>query len=123
MFKLRYYCQGRGNREILRLLQGIKEKGRITYEVVSLLGQEQERQVYERDFKRRAKTLKKRTGKPITKLRGAGGKRHYYVSIPGTIAIVRNAQVEWWTFTDSEITEFLNRVLSEGQVFLEKLCI
>lgn len=123
MFKLRYYCQGGGNREILRLLQGIKGKNRITYEVVSLLGQEQERQAYERDFKPRARILKKRTGKPITKLRGAGGERHYYVSIPGTIAIVRNGQVEWWTFTDSEITEFLNRVLSEGQAFLEKLCI
>lgn len=122
MFKLRYYCQGEGNREILQLLQGIEEKHKVTYEVVGLLGQEQEKQVYERDFKPRAKILKKRTRKPITKLRGAGGERHYYVSNPGTIAIVRNAQVEWWTFTDREIIDFLNRVLSEGQVFLEKLC-
>lgn len=122
MFKLRYYCQGGGNREILRLLQGIKEKRRIPYEIVDFSRQEKEKEVYERDFKPRAKMLKKRTGKPITKLRGAGGGKHYYVSIPGTIAIVRNAQVEWWTFTDSEITEFLNRVLSEGQVFLEKFC-
>jgi len=122
IFKLRYYCQGGGNREILRLLQSIREKHGITYEILDLRGQEKEKEVYERDFKPRARILKKRTGKPITKLRGAGGERHYYVSIPGTIAIVRNAQVEWWTFTDNEITEFLHRVLSEGQVFLEKLC-
>ena len=122
MFKLRYYCQGGGNRGILRLLQGIKEKRRLPYEIVDFSGQEKEKKGYERDFKPRAKMLKKRTGKSITRLRGTGGQRHYYVSIPGTIAIVRNAQVEWWTFTDSEITGFLNRVLSEGQVFLEKLC-
>ena len=123
MFELRYYCQGGGNREILQLLQVIEEKHKVTYEVVSLWGQEQEKQVYEKYFKPKAKILKKRTGKPITKLRGAGGERHYYVSKPGTIAIVRNAQVEWWTFTDKEIIDFLNRVLSEGQAFLEKLCI
>ena len=123
MFRLRYYCRGRGNERILKLLNGIKEKHGVMYEVLDLWGEEQERQVYERDFKPRAKILKKRTGEPITKLRGAGGKRHYYVSNPGTIAVVRDAQVEWWTFTDSEIIDFLNRVLSEGQVFLEKLCI
>lgn len=123
MFKLRYYCQGGGNREILGLLQGTKEKYNIVYEIVNLWGQEQERQAYERDFKPRAKILKKRTGKPITKLRGAGGERHYYVSIPGTIAIVRNAEVEWWTHTIDEIKEFLDEVLLQGQAFLEKLCI
>ncbi len=122
MVNLRYYCQGGGNREILRLLQGIKEKHRITYEISDLRGQEKEREVYERDFKPRAKILKKRTGKPITKLRGAGGERHYYVSIPGTIAIVRNAQVEWWTYTIGEIKEFLDEVLVQDQAFLEKLC-
>lgn len=123
MFKLRYYCQGRGNREILQLLRRVEEKHKITYEVVSLLGQKQEKQVYERDFKPRAKILKKRTGEPITKLRGAGGERHYYVSNPGTIAVVSNAQVEWWTFTNNEITEFLNRVLSKGRGLFKELCI
>lgn len=106
----------------MKLLEEIKEKHGVTHEILDLSREEQERQVYERDFKPRARILKKRTGKPITKLRGAGGERHYYVSIPGTIAIVRNGQVEWWTFTDSEITEFLRRVLSGGQVFLEELC-
>lgn len=123
MFILRYYCQVGGNGRILELLEEVKEKHGVAHEVLDLWGQEQERQVYERDFKPRAKILKKRTGKPIKELRGAGGKRHYYISNPGTIAVVRNAQVEWWTFTDSEITEFLNRVLSEGQDFLEKLCL
>lgn len=122
MFNLRYYCQGGGNREILRLLQAINEKHGITYQILDLRGEEKEKEVYERDFKPRAKILKKRIGKPITQLRGAGGKRHYYVSIPGTIAIVRNAQVEWWTHTIDEIKDFLDEVLLQGQVFLEKFC-
>lgn len=122
MFTLRYYCRGRGNEIILKLLEEIKEKHGVTCEVLDLWGEEQEKEVYERDFKPRAKILKERTGKSITQLRGAGGERHYYVSIPGTTAIVRNAQVEWWTFMDSEITEFLNRVLSEGRGLLKELC-
>ena len=117
MFKLRYYCQCGGNREILRLLQAIKEKHEVTHEILDLSREEQERQVYERDFKPRARILKKRTGKPITKLRGAGGERHCYVSIPGTIAIVRNTQVEWWTYTIDEIKGFLDEVLLQGQAF------
>lgn len=123
MVNLRYYCQGGGNREILRLLQGIKEKHRITYEILDLRGQEKEKEVYERDFKPRAKILKERTGKSIRKnLRGGKGKKRYYVSNPGTIAIVRNTQVEWWAYTIDEIKGFLDEVLLQGQTFLEKLC-
>ncbi len=95
MFTLRYYCRGRGNEIILKLLEEIKEKHGVTCEVLGLWGEEQEKEVYE---------------------------RHYYVSNPGTIAVVRNAQVEWWTFTDSEIAEFLNRVLYEGRGLLKELC-
>lgn len=121
MFKLRYYCRGTGNIEIVKLLQEIKNKHDISYEIMDLSEREKEEQVYERDFKPRAKILKKRTGEPITKLRGAGGKRHYYVSNPGTIAVIKDDQVEWWTYTISEILNFLNRVLSQGQSFLEEL--
>ena len=83
---------------------------------------EREKQVYERDFKPRAKILKKRTRESITKLRGAGGKHRYYISNPGTIAIIKDYQVKRWTYTISDIVNFLNQVLSQGQGFLEGLC-
>ena len=122
MLKLRYYCQGGGNTQIIRLLQEMKDKGDISYEIMDLSESEKEKQVYERDFKPRAKILKKRTGESITKLRGAGGKHRYYISNPGTIAVIKDCQVEWWTYTISEIFNCLNRVLSQGQGFLEELC-
>lgn len=122
MFKLRYYCKWTGNIEIVKLLQEIKNKHNISYEIMDLSESEKEKQVYERDFKPRAKILKKRTGESITKLRGAGGKHQYYISNPGTIAIIKDYRVEWWAYTISEIFNFLNRVLSQGQGFLEELC-
>ena len=122
MFKLRYYCKWTGDIEITRLLQEIKNKHNISYEIMNLSESEREKQVYERDFKPRAKILKKRTGESITKLRGAGGKYRYYISNPGTIAIVKDNQVEWWTYAISEMLNFLNQVLSQGQGFLEELC-
>ena len=122
MFKLRYYCKWTGNIEIVKLLQEIKNKHNISYEIMDLSESEKEKQVYERDFRPRAKILKKRTGESITKLRGAGGKHRYYISNPGTIAVIKDYRVEWWTYTISEIFNFLNRVLSQGQGFLEELC-
>lgn len=120
MLKLSYYCRGGGDKDISKLLKEIEEKHGIRYEILDLSRQEQEKQVYERDFRPRAKILKKRTGESVTQLRGAGGKRRYYVSTPGTIAIIRNGQVEWYTI--DEIKGFLNGVLLQGQAFLEKLC-
>jgi len=76
--------------------------------------------VYERYFKPRAKILKRRTGIPITKLRShkAG---NYFVSIPGTLAVFRNDLMEWWSYTDTEIINFLRKIISEGISFLQKL--
>jgi len=122
MLKLRYYCQGGGNTQIIRLLQEMKDKKNISYEIMDLSNNEREKQVYETDFKPRAKILKRRTGKSIYKeLRGKRSHR-YYISLPGTIAIIKNGQVEWWTYTIDEMIYLLNQALSQGQNFLEKLC-
>ena len=69
----------------------------------------------------KAKILKKRTGEPITRLRSrkAG---HYFVSLPGTIAIVRDGQVEWYTIGVQEIINFVKKVLSNGHTFLRECC-
>ncbi|MFZ6016831.1 MAG: hypothetical protein ACOYU0_04300 [Nitrospirota bacterium] len=115
MLKLRYYCQGEGKEGIRKLLSDIKEKHGITYEISDLsrngaYDEEKEKQVYEKDFKPKAKMLKKRTGKPITQLRSHRG--HYFVSLPGTITIIRDENIEWYTLGDEEITRFLKAVLN-----------
>ena len=126
MFRLRYYCQGEGREEIRTLLTDIEEKHGITHEISDLsrngaYDEEKEKQVYERDFKPRAKVLKKRTGEPITRLRSRRA-RHYFVSLPGTITIIRDDEIEWYTLGDGEITKFLKAVLSKGYAFLEGCC-
>ena len=126
MFKLRYYCRGEGKEEIAKLLTNIREKCGITYEISDLsrngaYDEEKEKEVYERNFKPRAKVLKKRTGEPITQLRSRGA-RHYFVSLPGTIAIIRDKEIEWYTLGDEEITKFLKAVLRKGYAYLEEYC-
>jgi hypothetical protein len=126
MLKLLYYCQGEGNEAIRKLLTDIGEKYPITYEISDLsrsgtYDEEKEKQVYERDFKPRAKVLKKRTGEPITQLRSRRA-RHYFVSLPGTIAIIRDKEIEWYTLGDEEIAKFLRTVLSKGYAYLEECC-
>lgn len=126
MLKLRYYCQGKGKEAIRKLLTDIDAKHGITYEILDLSANgewdnEKEKIVYNKDFKLRARVLKKRTGIPITKLRSRRA-RNYFVSTPGTIAIVRDNKIEWYTFEENKIIEFLKEVLDKGYAFLEKLC-
>ena len=127
MFKLRYYWQGKGKEAIRKLLADIDAKYGIAYEILDLSkngewDNEKEKLVYNKDFKSRAKMLKKRTSTRIIELKSAGKSKHYYVSIPGTIAIVRDNKIEWYTFGDKKIIEFLKEVLDIGYAFLEKLC-
>lgn len=126
MLRLRYHCQKQGNEKIRQLLAHIEAKHGISCEIADLsrdgaYDEEKERQVYERDFKPRAELLKKRTGEPITQLRSrrAG---HYFVSVPGTVAIVRYEGVEWYTLGDEKIANFLESVLEKGSGFLEQCC-
>jgi hypothetical protein len=124
MASLRYYCQGQGTPEVRRLLAEIRTKHNISYEVLDLSSngardEEREKQVYEAEFKPRAKLLKKRTGNPIARLRSRRG-RYYGVSTPGTIAVVGDGKVEWYAVGDSDIVEFLKVVLVKGPVLLEE---
>lgn len=114
MYMLRYYCQGSGDKEILNLLQQIKDKHQIQYETMDLstngeYDREKEKAAYEKDFKPRAKVLKKNTGVRITKLRSQSG--NYFVSKPGTIALMKNGQMVWWLHIEEDIKEFLRNLL------------
>jgi hypothetical protein len=125
MVRLRYYCQGQGSAEVTRLLVEIRTRHNIPHEVLDLSSngaydEEKEKQVYEAEFKPRAKILKKRTGKPITKELRSRRARHYFVSTPGTIAVVRDGKVEWYAVGDREIIEFLKMVLIKGHALLEE---
>ncbi|MDA2937713.1 hypothetical protein MYX75_05555 [Acidobacteria bacterium AH-259-A15] len=121
---LRYYCSGGGTEEILALLAEIKARHNIAYEVLDLASrgkydEEKEKAIYERDFKPRARFLKKRTGDSITKLRSkkAG---HYFVSTPGTIGIVSGDGIEWYTVGNGEIMQFLTTILVRGYAPLDE---
>jgi hypothetical protein len=117
---LRYYCRDEGNRMIRELLEKVKNELGISYEVIGGPYNElKDRETYERDFKPRAKILKKRTGKSIRELRSRSG--HYFVSIPGTIAIIKNGLVEWWTLGDEDVIAFLKEVLKGGREHILKL--
>jgi len=119
MYTLRYYCQGPGDKDILELLQQIKDKHQIPYEIadLSMNGQynrEKEKAAYEQDFKPRATALKKATGVSITKLRSHSG--NYFVSKPGTIALMKNGQMIWWLHIEKSIKEFLLNLLQTGSL-------
>jgi hypothetical protein len=117
---LRYYCEGEGDRRVRDLLEEIKGKLGISYEKVGGPHNElRDKEVYERDFKPRAKLLKIRTGRSIRELRSRRG--HYFVSIPGTIAVIKNGLVEWWTLGNEDIIAFLKEVVKEGEEYILKL--
>jgi len=120
MYILRYYCQGSGDMEILNLLQQIKDKHQLPYKINDLSRNGQydrakEKAAYEKDFNPRARVLKRATGSRITELRSA---KHgnYYVSIPGTIAIMEASQTTWWTHTEKDIKVFLKNLLLTGKI-------
>lgn len=116
---LRYYCKGPGDKEILNLLRQIEDKHQISYEIMDLstngqYDQEKEKAAYEKDFKPRAKALKKATGVSITNLRSGSG--NYFVSTPGTITLMKNGRMVWWTHTEKAIEESLRDILSTGKL-------
>jgi len=125
--KLRYYYQKTTDKKILSLLKRIKKNWQIEYELLDLSRDRKydpkiEKEIYEREFKPRAKLLKKRTGKSIRKeLRGGKRKKRYYVSTPGTIAIVIEGFVEWWTLGVEGIIKLLEEVLDQGITYIEEL--
>jgi hypothetical protein len=119
---LRYYCQAKSDRRdaITDLLQNIEKKHGISFEIRDLGGDPAlEREACEQDFKPVARLLKKRTGSKLG-IRELRGRRSgiYYVSLPGTIAIVSGGMVQWYTLGASNILEFLMETLTNGEVAL-----
>lgn len=121
--RLRYYCKGTGNPKIHRLLETIQDSHAIPFEVIDLStgGQEAERKAYERDFKPRARLLRRRTGGSIQALRSRRA-RNYFVSTPGTVAIVKDNQVEWFALGDDEVLRFLEEVVARGPTPVTSRC-
>jgi hypothetical protein len=117
---LRYYCIDEGNKVIRDLLEEVRNKLDISYEIVGEpLNELKDREIYDRDFKPGARLLKKGTAKCIRELRSRSG--HYFVSVPRTIAVIRNGLVEWWTLGDDCVTAFLKELLKEGREYLFRL--
>jgi len=119
MYMLRYYCQEPGDKEILNLLQQIKDKHQIPYEIMDLstngqYDREKEKATYEKDFKPQSKMLKRATGKSIIKLRSQSG--NYCVSLPGTIGLLKNGEMVWWTHMEKDVKEFLQNLLLTGSL-------
>lgn len=118
MHSFRLYFKGTGEEATLELLRAVGENNQIRCEMMDLttegrFDRSNERAAYERDFKPRAKVLKKATGKSITELRSA---RHgnYYVSVPATLALLDDGVVVSWWQGDEEIHGYLKQVLFGG---------
>lgn len=105
--KLRYYAPAyRAHEQILELLENIKSKHSIEYEMIDLKGErgyadeDKEKEVYKKHFLPRARALKARIGEGVAKaLRSQRGRGYYYVA--GTIALLKDGLIEWFPyFTD-----------------------
>ncbi|MDI6859226.1 MAG: hypothetical protein QMC85_01890 [Methanocellales archaeon] len=143
MFKLRYYLgetsyRRKENEKIANLLQEVKRKHGIDYEVFNLqimedgyVNENHEKEVYETHFKPRAKVLKQRIGESLPRsLRSQRGRGHYYIS--GIIAILEDEQVGWYTcfesckrfenFDKDVKVGFLKALLFQGSCLLKELC-
>ncbi len=111
---INYYCED-VNPKIKELLEKINKKHGIGFEIIQNTpwDEKKDKEIYEKYFKSRSRILKKRTGKSITELRSKGA-GHYFVSIPGTIAIFKNDILEYWEFATDEGIKFLEKFLEKG---------
>lgn len=71
MSQFQYFCDGTGDSQIKDRLREIDEKWQLEYQLVDLSQNGEHdfgrnREVYKRDFKPRARILKRRTGESIT---------------------------------------------------------
>ena len=117
-----YYHSKKVPEELFTLLEQIKTRHGIPFELVNLQeNQEREKWTYETQFKPRAHILKKRTGKSLYReLRGSKSHR-YYISVPGTLAVFEENRIKWYALLHEAI-EFLREVLARGQVMLDEVC-
>jgi hypothetical protein len=107
--KLRYYAPAYdAHEEIINLLNEIKQKNGLDYEVFEIrrkrssygLGAypdpQHQKEIYEKDFKPRARTLKPRIGESVARaLRSRRGRGGYFIA--GTIALIEKNKVEWFS--------------------------
>lgn len=140
-YSLRYYSphyDNDVNRAILNLLEELKNKHGIQYEVAHLktvkseygehVEEAHEKQIYDTQFRPRAKILSARMGTSIRSgLRSRSG--HYFFA--GRIAIIKRGKVEWYNTYGEEFKEydkghselgFLKALLSQGLSLLSSLC-
>lgn len=143
MYNLRFYLghteyQREKNGRILKLLEEIKRKHGIDYEVFKLritaegyVDEKYEKEIYESHFKPRVKVLKRRIAESLPRtLRSRQGRGHYYIS--GVIALLENGQVGWYTCFEScekfrELDKdctvgFLKALLDRGPNLLREIC-
>jgi hypothetical protein len=126
MFMFRYFFNALPDAQIVDLLARIRATHGIPYRLDDLSSGGQynpirNRHVYETYFKPNARTLKRRTGESITVLRSRSGR--YFVSTPGTLALLRDNAVEWFTIGKEETLEFLQQVLGDGHSVIEGLLV
>ncbi len=126
MLELRYYCRGSGPKEIGKLLDTVAEKCGLTYEIVSLSAngvydRKREIQIFETDFKPRARVLSRRTGQSMVQLKLRGSGRHPS-PLPDGLAITRGGTIEWFALGSQDIVDFLKDALKEGYGCLEERC-
>lgn len=122
---------------MVQLLSEIKSRHGLDFEIVEIrktrdqygerVDEGHEREIYEKDFKPRARILKQRVGLPLSDaLRSKSG--HYYLA--GIIAIIRNDNVEWYTnygqtfesYDKDNAVGFLRAVLQQGPSSIQDLC-
>lgn len=145
IYKLRYYLSEteyhqEKNGKVLQLLNLIKERHGLDYEILPLrlkklsndssyTDEANEKEIYERDFKPGVRTLKQRLGVSLRDgLRSNRG--HYYIA--GVVAILEYGQVGWYTcwkstgrfkkYSEDGEIGFLNGVLEEGEKLLMESC-
>lgn len=104
--KIRYYASNHEiDSEVLNLLVQVKTRHGIEYEISQIrmkeskfgtyADPEHQKEIYTKDFKPRARTLKSRIGESVARaLRSQQGRGGYFVA--GTIALVEENKVEWF---------------------------
>ena len=126
MLSLRLYFLKKVDEETFKKLVEINEAHNISYKLIDLSSngeydQEKERQEYNKEFKSRAKILRKRTDHSINILRSRKA-HNYFISSPSTIAIIGEAGIEWYSNDKQEIKNLLMDAFNIGEKALRNRC-
>lgn len=127
MLSFRLYYSIKANDEIAKMLADINAVHGISYELIDLSNNGEydpikEKQIYDNEFKPKAKILKKRTGHPIDKLRSRKA-HNYFVSRPATLTIIGEAGIEWYSNEEQEIMGLFRDAIDIGIKALQNRCM